>query len=278
MSEMTDEERAKNAISIKNSLPDAFTPDVQKYLKQQKNLDRSSEQGFVNQETGASIALRSDGSIGLAASERAQIHLSVNGQNVEVALESRTITNRKIFEIDDLVINKHKLNPFLYETADLKQVLRDPVTAVGGFAMQGTVMVKAWEPDLKRYVMIRRPVRPTMFGPSLNLPEIPKGLNIADPTNKTKNLTVDVPEIAATAKTTAAATLPAGSAKTAVPAATTQAAVAPTPKQTTTDGGWAEGSTWGSSVNERPPEDIPSYLEWHRNGESGFILVRRYGC
>ena len=183
----------------------------------------------------------------------------------EICLESRSITNRRAVDTDDLVINKHKLNPFVYEATDLRQVLHDEQTAVGGFSVLGTVMVKAWDQDLKRYVMIRRLVRTPLFSPLLNLPEIPAGLKISDPTNKTKNLSVEEP---AAAPVAAAATKPSNQ-----PASTSPAESAPSPAPAAAAGLLQEGAVWGGSWEDQPPSP-PAGYEWHRRAAGGYLLVK----
>lgn len=52
---------------------------------------------------------------------------------------------------------------------------------VGNFCLFGSVLTLAWEMNLKRYVLIRRPARIPMFSPMLNVPEINTGLGVTDP-------------------------------------------------------------------------------------------------
>lgn len=47
--------------------------------------------------------------------------------------------------------------------------------------MFGSILVKAWEPNLKRYMLIRRPWLGPMFGPFLNVAEVNPALGISDP-------------------------------------------------------------------------------------------------
>jgi hypothetical protein len=39
--------------------------------------------------------------------------------------------------------------------------------------MTGTVLVKAWEPSLNKYVLIRRPMRMPVFSTTLDIPDTP---------------------------------------------------------------------------------------------------------
>ena len=57
-------------------------------------------------------------------------------------------------------INFHKLNSQLYELTNMKQVMG---TAIGDLTMMGTVLVKTYEPTLKKWVLMRRQVRIPVF-------------------------------------------------------------------------------------------------------------------
>lgn len=153
-------------------------------------LIRGEENGLVNENTHSSMVIRQNGQINLASNTYAQYKLNPSGKAIEESLESVTITNRKKYSTDDMVINEHKLNPFLYEITDMKELSchYNDKMLVGNFTMFGTVLVKAWEPELKRYVLIRRLARMPMFSPLLNVPEINSALNISDPLKVDHNI------------------------------------------------------------------------------------------
>ena len=44
--------------------------------------------------------------------------------------------------------------------------------------MTGTVLVKAWEPTLKKYVLIRRPMRMPVFSTTLDVPDTPDVMEV----------------------------------------------------------------------------------------------------
>ena len=44
--------------------------------------------------------------------------------------------------------------------------------------MNGTVLVKTWEPTLEKWVLIRRPIATTMFSSRLNIPSTPEQLEV----------------------------------------------------------------------------------------------------
>lgn len=153
-------------------------------------LSIGDEKGLINGKTKSSIVIRQNGQINLAATRYSQYKLNPSGKAMEESLESVTVTNRKKFSVDDMVINEHKINPFLYELTDMKDISRhdNDHMLVGNFTVLGTVLVKAWDPELKRYVLIRRLARMPMFSPLLNVPEISKGLNISDPLKVDHNI------------------------------------------------------------------------------------------
>ena len=155
-----------------------------------KFLVRGVENGIINRSTGSSVVLRQSGQINLSASKYSQYKLNPSGKIMEESLESVTITNRKKYSTDDIVINEHKMNPYMYELTDMKELSNyyNNKMLVGNFTTLGTVLVKAWEPELKRYVLIRRLARMPMFSPVLNVPEINPGLDISDPLKVDHNI------------------------------------------------------------------------------------------
>jgi hypothetical protein len=149
---------------------------VLQFEEQARYMDRTVDKGFVNTETGGSIGLRANGDAVIAASEEAQYKLNkANNSAVEITHQSTTITNRKEILADEIIINGHKLNPDLYELSDFRQMAG---TAIGGLNMMGTVLVRAWEPNLKRYVLIRRFMQTPMFSNKLGAPNIPNNMNV----------------------------------------------------------------------------------------------------
>lgn len=156
-------------------------------LKERSELpDRTVDKGIVNPETGSSVILNSMGNVTIASSNNVQYKLNyASGQAREVSLESRTITNRKTIKTDEIVINNHKLNPQIYDLTDMKELYADPNLAIGNFTVNGTVLVKTWEPTLERWVLIRRPMRTPLFMNSLPIPKSPLAMMIDDSISKT---------------------------------------------------------------------------------------------
>jgi hypothetical protein len=140
-------------------------------------LDRRKDKGIINK--GASVSIKENGDITLAASKDSQYKLS-KGQGIatEISLQSNTITNRKTIKTDEIIVNKHKLNPQLWELADNVRLQDNSEQAIGNLTMMANVLVKAWEPNLKRYVMIRRQMRIPMFYPTLNSADAPEEMSI----------------------------------------------------------------------------------------------------
>lgn len=190
---MAEAEQKKIKVTIEADIPETFKPSLDKIRERKENLSRISERGLINEVSGAALVARDDGQINLSASEYAQYKLNPDGKAIEASMESVTITNRKRLEADDIVINGHKLNPQLYELTDLKQVLGDTASAVGNFCVWGTVLAKCWEPDLGRYVMMRRQVCIPMFSRKIGVPEILPGLRISDPLKKSEEMVITKP-------------------------------------------------------------------------------------
>lgn len=170
-------------VSIEPEEPKELTPTLNDMKSKSKNLSRMSEQGIVNEQTGAAVVVRTDGQINLAASKYSSYKLSPKGKVTEQSMESEKITNRMRLLTDEIIINEHKMNPQLWELTDFREspLLSNKHALIGGFTLDGHVLVKAWEPQLKRYMLIRRPWRGPMFGPILNVPEINTAIRVDDP-------------------------------------------------------------------------------------------------
>lgn len=146
-----------------------------------ENSKASIETGLVNEKTGSSILLDRSGNISLTPSTTVQYKLQyATGHSTEISIESNTITNRKNIIADEIVFNKHKFNPQFYELTNMKRYLNDETRAIGNLTICGTVLVKAWDQNLEKWVLIRRPIRTPMFSNSLNLPSCPAGMDIED--------------------------------------------------------------------------------------------------
>ena len=139
-----------------------------------------------------SIAARIDGQINVAASKHSQVKVAPNGSIENISFQEVHKTNKFKVEADDIIINNHKLNNKIYELADFKSVLEqeydtNPCIA-GGITMIGTVLVKAWDLSLKRYVLIRRPINMPLFSPSLGAVDVHPGIKITPNTSRIQEM------------------------------------------------------------------------------------------
>jgi len=169
----------KGKVVIERPAPKKFSPLLEMIKLATKNIARNRERAIVNRHSGSSIVIRENGNINVVAGAAAQYKLSKgSGKSVEITTESQTLTNRKRIDADDIMINGHKLNPKLWEYTDMKEVYGDPEKVVGNFTVLGTVLVKAWEPNLQKYVLIRRLARFPLFSPKINAPDIHPNLDV----------------------------------------------------------------------------------------------------
>ena len=154
---------------------------VDRLRERTKNAKASKDTGLINQNTGSSVVLNGNGNVTIAASKNVQYKMQYSsGTSMEISTERNTVTHRKKIHPDELVFNKHKLNQQLYELTNMKKYLNDPTTAIGNLTMSGTVLVKAWEPTLQKWVLIRRSIRTPIFSNLLNIPIVPDDMDIED--------------------------------------------------------------------------------------------------
>ena len=146
-----------------------------------ENPNRETDRGVVNENTKSSMMLGDNGDFVVAANKNVQYKLHAsNGQSTEISYSSNTITNRKNIKVDDILLNRHKLNPQLWELTDMKKYLNDPTSGIGNLTMCATVLVKAWEPYLQKWVLIRRPMRTPIFSNLLNDTAAPSDMALND--------------------------------------------------------------------------------------------------
>lgn len=157
-----------------------------------ENANRQSEIGLVNPSTGSSLTLDSSGNVNIAASRLVQYKLNKSsGYAKEISLESETMTNRKRITADEMIVNNHKFNPQFYELTDMKVLNGDSQYCIGNLTVEATVLVKTWEPNLKKWVLIRRPMRTPMFLNSLPIASAPSDMDIDDDILKEIEITND---------------------------------------------------------------------------------------
>lgn len=154
---------------------------LNKLKDRSNNANRQVDTGLVNSSTGSSLLLDGSGNVTVASSKLVQYKMNyASGRAEEISLESETTTNRKTITTDEVIINNHKLNPQFYELTDMKPLFNDPTYCVGNLTVNATVLVKAWEPTLEKWVLIRRPIRTPMFMNNLPVAAAPKEMNIDD--------------------------------------------------------------------------------------------------
>lgn len=165
-------------ITVNKSISSVFKEKFDNMKYRSMYVDKTNERGMINPKTRTSVVLKKNGDVSTAAGLFAQQKICRNGKIEEVCIEKNIKSNRIKIETEDFIINNHKINPKVYELTGMKKVLGQENSAVGNLTFNSTVLVKAWDEDLKRYVLIRRPVRMPIFSNDLNVPEVMKELDI----------------------------------------------------------------------------------------------------
>lgn len=175
----------KLTVEIGQDYAKNFQSEFSDLVDDVKRTARGSEQSLSNKKGFATV--KKDGQVNLGAGKYSHFKMNPNGSIQDISYQREITTNRFKVEADDIIINNHKLNSKLYELSDFKRVLNTPRNTeectIGGLTMLGTVLTKAWEPNLKRYVLIRRLVNIPMFSPSLGNTDVHPGLKITPNTS-----------------------------------------------------------------------------------------------
>ena len=144
--------------------------------KKTKSATRGKDVNIGNAKAKTGITIKSSGSISATSGIYAQHKIDKqSGSIIETSLNSVENTVTKEINCSDFIINKHKLNTQLLEFTNLMHNMN---TVMGGLTLNSTILVKAWEPTLEQYVLIRRPARFSMFSNILDAYVIDPRLDI----------------------------------------------------------------------------------------------------
>ena len=126
------------------------------------NAKYGYDMGVINPKTKTSLINKSNGTTIMNSGIYAQFKCDKeSGVISEFSLQSVTNTVQRELTTSDLIINRHKFNTQLLEFTNLKANRK---TVMGNLTMDATILVKAWEPTLEQFVLIRRPARFPVFG------------------------------------------------------------------------------------------------------------------
>lgn len=188
----------KILIGLNHETNPKFKNMISKIIYESSNFIRNKETAIVNAESESSISLNENGDVKVIAGNKSQQKNLEDGKSGNINMNKKIIANKVDITADDIVINKHKLNPKLWEFTDMREVLieteekrdkdgnlvppmiKDEHPLVGNFCILGSVMTISWDHTLNKYVLIRRPARIPMFSNTLNTASIKKEMHITD--------------------------------------------------------------------------------------------------
>lgn len=126
------------------------------------NAQHGADMGTINHKTKTSLINKANGTTIMNSGIYAQFKCDKDsGVITDVSLQSVSTTVQRELTTSDLIINRHKFNTQLLEFTNLKANRK---TVMGDLTMNATILVKAWEPTLEQFVLIRRPARFPIFG------------------------------------------------------------------------------------------------------------------
>lgn len=126
------------------------------------NAQHGLDMGTINHKTKTSLINKANGTTIMNSGIYAQFKCDKDsGVITEISLQSVSTTVQRELTTSDLIINRHKFNTQLLEFTNLKANRK---TVMGDLTMNATILVKAWEPTLEQFVLIRRPARFPIFG------------------------------------------------------------------------------------------------------------------
>lgn len=139
-------------------------------------LDVVDDAGFANPETNSSIVSKDNGNNNIASGTYSQIIQSKESGDIIInSLKTTENTVTKNINSEDIIVNKHKFNNQFIDLTDFRDVNGN---VIGGININGTVLVKTWEHNLKKWVLIRRPISTPLFSQRLNIPSTPEQMEV----------------------------------------------------------------------------------------------------
>lgn len=187
---MAEEKEAVNSISVKQDKPEKFESNLDKVKDYAERISRDEECSLKNNR--GSVNIKRDGQVNISSGIDTQFKMGTNGTAEIISLTTSIKANTMKLDTDDLIIANHKFNRKIIDLADFKQVLKKDYTTdvkiAGGLTMLGTVLVRAWDEQLKRYVLIRRLANIPVFSPSLGATDVLPGLQITPSTERIKEM------------------------------------------------------------------------------------------
>ena len=138
-------------------------------------VDAGVDKGVIGKDGATSIVKSSNDMVDSAGMYTQRIANGDAGNITDESLQHNIKTVRANISCSDLIVNNHKMNSYLYEITNMKK-MQD--TAIGNFTVMGTVLVKTYDPNLEKWVLIRRQVRVPMFSNVLNPYAIDERLSI----------------------------------------------------------------------------------------------------
>ena len=135
------------------------------------------DKGVIGKDGATSIVKSSNVMVDSAGMYTQRIANGYVRNITDESLQHNIKTVRANISCSDLIVNNHKMNSYLYEITNMKKLKG---TAIGNFTVSGTVLVKTYDKNLDKWVLIRRQVRVPMFSNLLDPYVIDERLDVPD--------------------------------------------------------------------------------------------------
>lgn len=140
-------------------------------------VNAGTDKGVMGKDGATSIVKGDNIMVNSAGMYAQRITNGEIGNITDDSLQHNIKTVRASLSCSDLVINNHKMNSYLYEITNMKKLQN---TAIGNFTVFGTVLVKTYDPNLEKWVLIRRQVRVPLFSNLLDPYAIDERIQVPD--------------------------------------------------------------------------------------------------
>ena len=140
-------------------------------------VDAGVDKGVIGKDGATSIVKSNNVMVNSAGMYTQRIANGDVGNITDESLQHNIKTVRANISCSDLIVNNHKMNSYLYEITNMKKLKG---TAIGNFTVSGTVLVKTYDKNIDKWVLIRRQVRVPMFSNLLDPYVIDERLDVPD--------------------------------------------------------------------------------------------------
>lgn len=148
---------------------------LDKVKRESTTPNRQTTSGIVSTNNQSALIVNNDGTQNIINKTNQSKTNPESQTQTDICYEKNIYTNRLNVSTDDIVINKCKLNPLLFNTSGFGD---NGLCVQGNLNMYGTVLVKCFDKSLNKIVFVRRRIRTPIMYNQMTQPKIDEQFGI----------------------------------------------------------------------------------------------------